>query len=291
MKSMTGYGKGEAEQDGRKFTVEIKTVNSRYVDINTRIPKSLAFCDELIRRTVQKSVKRGAVDVFVNYENRSENAKEVAIDMQLAGEYVKAAKKLRTEFMLDYDFQATALLRSPDVARIECGKDDSEIVASLAQQATQAAVAELDKMRLAEGEALLANLAELLSNLISALADVVSRAPKVIEEYRQKIEQRMREILKQVEVDEARLLNEVAFFADKSDISEEISRLFSHLAQFKAALDSDEPQGRKLDFISQEILREINTVGSKANDTEILNRVISMKNELEKLKEQIRNAE
>jgi uncharacterized protein (TIGR00255 family) len=288
---MTGYGKGEASKGSRSFTVELKSVNNRFLEVNARIPKSLVFCDDIIRGVIQKRFSRGTVDVYINYENRAEDNREVIIDMALCGEYVKAAKKLRTEFMLEYDFQTTALMRSPDVLKIELTKDDPELIAELCLSAVSSAAEELERMRGQEGHAIKENLTEILKNIIASLTAVTQRAPKIVAEYRQKIEQRMREILKEVAVDETRLLNETAFFADKADVSEELQRLSSHVDQFVLSLEQNEPQGRKLDFIAQEMNREINTIGSKSNDLEITGLVIAMKNELEKLKEQIRNIE
>ncbi len=291
MKSMTGYGKGIVEADGRTLTIELKAVNNRYLEINSRLPKAMSGLDEALRREIQSVIKRGSVDVYFNYENASENAKTVTVDMALAREYVAAAKKLRTEFCLDDDFGTTALLRSPDVLKIEYGKDDPEMLARLVSECTAAAVKELDKMREKEGATIRNDLNLLVKNIVNALEQVVRRAPKVVEDYRKKLEARIKDALGSVEIDENKLLSEVAFFADKADINEEISRLSSHIAQFIDCLNSNEPQGRKLDFISQEMNREINTMGSKSNDAELTEKVLYMKNELEKIKEQIRNVE
>ena len=291
MKSMTGYGKGVIEADGRTLTIELKAVNNRYLEINSRLPKAMSGLDEALRREIQSVIKRGSVDVYFNYENASENAKTVTVDMALAREYVAAAKKLRTEFCLDDDFGTTALLRSPDVLKIEYGKDDPEMLARLVSECAAAAVKELDKMREKEGASIRNDLNLLVKNIVNALEQVVRRAPKVVEDYRKKLEARIKDALGSVEIDENKLLSEVAFFADKADINEEISRLSSHIAQFIDCLNSNEPQGRKLDFISQEMNREINTMGSKSNDAELTEKVLYMKNELEKIKEQIRNVE
>jgi len=293
MKSMTGYGKGEAEdENGRKVSIELKTVNNRYLDINTRLPRALQFCDDIVRGAVQRSVKRGTADVFFSYENRAEGNKEITVDWALAGAYVKASEELCEKFCLaQNDFGAAALMRAPDMIKIEYAADDPELIGQLAAAAAEKAAAELDKMRETEGAAIKADLTALAEALSDSLKAVESRAPEAVCEYRIKIEARMRDILKAVEVDEAKLLNETAFFADKADVHEEISRLWSHIGQFNACLNLSEPQGRKLDFIAQEMNREINTIGSKSNDVEISNRVIAMKNGLEKLKEQIRNVE
>ncbi len=291
MKSMTGYGKGVIEADGRTLTIELKSVNNRYLDINSRLPKAMSGCDEALRREIQSVIKRGSVDVYFNYENVSESSKTVTVDMVLAKEYVSAAKKLRTEFCLDDDFGTTALLRSPEVLKIEYGKDDPEALVKMVSECTAIAVKELDKMRETEGATIRDDLNALVKNIVNALEKVVYRAPKVVEDYRKKLEARIKDALGSVEVDENKLLSEVAFFADKADINEEISRLSSHITQFIDCIKSNEPQGRKLDFISQEMNREINTMGSKSNDAELTNEVLYMKNELEKIKEQIRNIE
>lgn len=291
MKSMTGYGKGVAVKDNRTFTVELKAVNNRYLDIGCKLPKPLAFVEETLRNGVKAVVRRGSVDVYVNYENKSETDKRIDVDYALASELIKTSKLLRTQYCLEDDFQVTALMRSADVLKITAGEDDEAQVKALAKQAVEEAVKNLDAMRLTEGATVKADLKMLTENIIGYLEKVVKRAPIVVKEYREKLKARMKEILDGVEVDETRLLNETAFFADKADINEEISRLTSHINQFLRCLESDEPQGRKMDFLSQEMNREINTMGSKSNDTELTECVVAMKNELEKIKEQIRNAE
>lgn len=291
MKSMTGYGKGAASSPERTLTVELKSVNNRYLEIGCKLPKSLAFVEDVVKGIVRKKVRRGSVDVFVTYENNSESGRRIEVDHALAGELVKTSKLLRTEFCLDNDFQVTALMRTPDVMKISSCKDDEEEVKRLAAQASEEAVENLDKMRETEGAAAKEDLKNLTQNMIGYLERAVKRAPEVVADYREKMKARIKEALQGVEIDEAKLLNETAFFADKADINEEISRLTSHINQFLHSLDSDEPQGRKLDFISQEMNREINTMGSKSNDIQLTQYVVAMKNELEKIKEQIRNVE
>lgn len=291
MQSMTGYGKGVSTRGGKTVTIELKAVNNRYLELNSRLGKSFAVCDEIVRKEIGKFVKRGSVDVYFSYENTEGANAELKLDLPLAAEYVKAAKKLRDEFMLDDDFGATALLRSADVVSLQAVKDDPELIKEMTREAVTEAVAQLCKMRETEGATIKADLTRLVSEIVSALEKVVKRAPLVVADYRDKLTQRMQEILKDVAVDETRLLNEVAFFADKADINEEISRLSSHINQFLGCLESSEPQGRKLDFLSQEMNREINTMGSKSNDIELTKLVVEMKNVLEKIKEQIRNVE
>lgn len=291
MNSMTGYGKGTVTENGRELTIELKSVNNRFLEINSRLPKSMAACDDIIRRELQSRFKRGSIDVFFNYEFQGKGSRSVTVDMELAREYVKASKAIQNEFILDNDFNTTALMRSPEVLKVELSKDDPEILERMVGECVKQAADSLQKMRETEGSSIKKNLAELENNILSLIKKVADRAPLVVDEYRKKLETRIKEALAGVELDEARLLNEVAFFADKADINEEISRLLSHLSQFAECLGANEPQGRKLDFISQEMNREINTIGSKSNDTELTSAVLAMKNELEKIKEQIRNVE
>ena len=265
MRSMTGYGKGVCERDGKTVTVELKAVNNRYLEINSRLGKSFAVCDEIIRKEIGKVIKRGSVDVYFVCENTEGSDAELKADVALAAQYVKAAKQLRDEFLLDGDLGAAALMRMPDVLTLQPNKDDPEIIKEMTREAVCAAVQQLNVMREVEGATVKADLTKLVSSIVAALEKVVKRAPVVVEDYRSKLRQRMTDILKDVPVDETRLLNEVAFFADKADINEEISRLSSHIEQFLSCLESDEPQGRKLDFLSQEMNREINTMGSKSH--------------------------
>ncbi len=291
MNSMTGYGKFIVAESDRQITVEIKSVNNRYLDINCRIPKALSAVEDTIKRTIKKYLRRGSVDVFFNYENNSPQGKRIIVDGILADAYIEASKKLAAEYGIENDFSVTDLMRTQEVIKIDSEAEDEQLLKTLAEKCTEGAVKELNRMRATEGKTIADDLAKIVANIGEALSKAEQRAPKVVEEYSQKLRAKITELLSGVEIDEARLLNETAFFADKADINEEISRLHSHIAQFTSALSSDQPQGRNLDFISQEMGREINTMGSKSNDTELTNLVVYMKNELEKIKEQIRNVE
>lgn len=291
MNSMTGYGKFIVAESDRQITVEIKSVNNRYLDINCRIPKALSAVEDVVKRTIKKHLRRGSVDVFFNYENNSPQGKRIIVDEALADAYRGASLKLAAKYGIENDFGVTDLMRVPDVIKIDSESEDEQLLKALVEKCTEGAVAELNRMRATEGKTIAEDLKRLAANIDGALAKVEQRAPKVLEEYSQKLRAKITELLAGVEIDEARLLNETAFFADKADINEEISRLHSHIAQFVSALSSSEPQGRNLDFVSQEMGREINTMGSKSNDTELTNLVVYMKNELEKIKEQIRNVE
>lgn len=291
MKSMTGYGKGVAEKDFKRVSIEIKTLNNRFLDINTRLPKSLIVCDEVIRQNIQEKIKRGSVEVYFNYVNNSENTKTIFIDSNLASQYVDVAKGLSEELDLMNDVAISTVLKVPEIMKIETADDDPEILVELTETAIKSALDDLDRMRSKEGESICEDFTLLICKIESALFRIRELANKVVDDYREKIKKRITEYLGEVEIDQARLLNEVAFFADKADINEEISRLGSHISQFRLCLTSEEALGRKLDFLTQEMGREINTLGSKSNNIEITNLVLEMKNELEKLKEQIRNVE
>ncbi|MBD5131657.1 MAG: YicC family protein [Clostridiales bacterium] len=291
MKSMTGYGKGVASSGKRTVTVEIKSVNNRFAEVNCKLPKSLMYIDDVIQKTIKGFASRGSFDVYFSYENLSNSAKKVTVDNALAAEYVAAAKALRAEFRLEDDYNVTALLRTPDVVSVTVPEDDRELVVDLTKQATTEALGKLDEMRKIEGAGILKDLLSLIKNLQKYLNKAIERAPLVVTDYKKNLISRVKELLDGYEIDESKLLNEVAFFADKADINEEISRLSSHIEQFKAICAENAPQGRRLDFLSQEMVREVNTMGSKSNDITLTGYVVAMKNEVEKIKEQIRNVE
>ncbi|MBR2989058.1 MAG: YicC family protein [Clostridia bacterium] len=289
MKSMTGYGKGVTNQEKRSLTVEMKSVNNRYLEINCRMPKALAPFEDLAKKEIKKVLSRGSVDVFFTYQ--SELEKSIEVDLATAQSYLEIATKLKKELGVKNDITTVDLMKINGVVTETAGQENEEELAKLVAETVALAVQNLNKMRLIEGETVTADLKRLIDNIDGALDKAQKRAPLVVEEYREKLRERITNALAGVELDQARLINEVAFFADKADINEEISRLHSHIAQFNDALVSDGPQGRNLDFVSQEIGREINTMGSKSNDSELTALVIYMKNELEKIKEQIRNVE
>lgn len=291
MKSMTGYGKGEAAGANRKVTIEIKSVNNRFLDINTRFPKSLSYVEDVVKKKIQEVVKRGTLDVYYTYEVTGETDKVVETDVPLAAEYLTAMRKIRDEFGLPDDITTMSLVRMQDVLVVTAAEENRDEIKVLFESAAAEAVRSLDAMRTTEGKSVQADLAKLVGNIIVSLKKVVVRAPSVVTEYKEKLSKRIADLLDSPAIDEARIATEVAVFADKCDINEEISRLTSHIDQFTKALESNEPQGRRLDFLSQEMNREINTMGSKANDLELSKLVIEMKNELEKIKEQIRNVE
>jgi uncharacterized protein (TIGR00255 family) len=290
---MTGYGKQTILDGGREVTVELKSVNNRYLDINCRIPKFLSRAEDVVRRTLKGLLARGSVDVYFYYENRAEAAKRLEVNLPLAGEYLAAAKVLADELGAEGTFSVAELIRTPDVIRArDAEAEDGEALDALVKRAVEGAAAALTAMRETEGAGIAEDLKRLTGRIERLLKKAETRAPGVVTAYRAKLAERIAELLDGIELDQVRLLNETAFMADKLDINEEISRLRSHLTQFYDCIEnSEEPKGRKLDFLSQEMNREINTMGSKSNDRELTECVIGMKNELEKIKEQIRNVE
>lgn len=291
MKSMTGYGKSVITHGDRTLTVEMKSVNNRYLEINSRLPKALSCVEDAIKRTVKQKLSRGSVDMFFSYENHADSVKKPTVDEALASAYVKLAEEVAKTHGIPNTFGTSELFKTPEVIVMETAEDDENALRALAIECVASACDNLNAMREVEGATIKDDLSKIVGNIASALEKAEIRAPFVVTEHAEKLRQRIEELLGEVEIDEARLANEVAFFADKADINEEIQRLHSHIDQFRATLESDQPQGRGLDFISQEMGREINTMGSKSNDKELTSFVIYMKNELEKIKEQIRNVE
>ncbi len=291
IKSMTGFGRGEAREDGREFMVEIKTVNHRYTDVFIKMPRQIGFLEEKVRDLVGKAVSRGKIDVFITFSNTAEDSKNVVFDEGLAKAYIDSVKLMKDKFALRDDVTLTLVSRFPDVFRIEQAEQDEEKLWKLLKGAVENALESLISMRLHEGEGLSTDLYEKARFIESLLKDISVRAPEVVKEYKAKLENRIRDLLEQPTIDEARLATEIAIFADRCSIDEEIVRLGSHIGQLRDTLKIQQPVGRKLDFLIQEMNREINTIGSKANDLTITRNVVDIKSEIEKLREQIQNIE
>ncbi len=291
MYSMTGYGKGSASNDGRELTVELKSVNHRYLDVGMRLPRHLNFFEDPIRSALSARLSRGHVDVFVNYRNLRSDARSVEIDVPLLTAFVAAAQKANETLALRDDLSLTAALRLPDVSNVREADEDTDAVLALLGSAINGAIDALLVMREQEGSRLGVYLSNCTDTVESLTEQIAARAPVVVSEYRAKLDERIQTLLGNVEVDRARLATEVAIFADKASIDEEISRLHSHIAQMRALLLDSEPSGRKLDFVVQEMNREFNTIGSKANDGELTKLVLSGKAEIEKIREQVQNIE
>ena len=290
MKSMTGYGRCQMELDGREMTVEVKTVNHRFLDISFRLSRTLSFLDDAVRKGVGAKLARGHVDVFVSYSNHRQDAKEVRVDTSLAMAYKKAVIELAQAVGKEADLPLSDYTRLPDVLTIQEKEDDQDTVRALFTDALAGALDQLIAMREQEGERMREDILEKISNIERIREQIASRAPMVVTEYRDKLHQRIA-ALTEGEIDEARLITEVAIFADRAAIDEELVRLLSHTKQIRATVELAEPVGRKLDFLVQELNREVNTIGSKASDTQIAQWVVEAKGEIEKLREQVQNVE
>lgn len=287
---MTGYGRCQIEEDGREMTVEVKSVNHRFLDISCRLPRHLSFLDDAVRKGVGAGLARGHVDVFVSYVNHREDAREVVVDTALAAAYANAFEALAAKLGKENNLSVVDYSRLPDVLRVEEREEDQNVVRALFERALGGAIDSLSRMREDEGTSMRLDILEKLDNIEGIRNQIAERAPLVVTEYRDKLHQRIAQ-LAQGEIDEMRLITEVAIFADRAAIDEELVRLVSHIAQIRAAAQLKEPVGRKLDFLVQELNREINTIGSKAGDSAIAQLVVQAKGEIEKLREQVQNIE
>lgn len=291
IKSMTGYGAGTAQISGKTFSVEIKSVNSRYSDFSVKLPRIYTFLEDALRKAAGETIKRGKVDIYINVETSGESDVVVNLNKPLAEEYLSALRSLSEELGIASNATAETFLRIPDVFSVEKAPEDNEAITAAVLEALRSALDSFDKMRIAEGEKLALDLKEHLAFIENATAEIEKRSPEIVNEYRRRIEERMRDILQGAAYDETRLLTEVAIFADKVNVNEEIVRLKSHVSQFLQMLEDGGCVGRKIDFLIQEMNREINTIGSKSNDLDVARIVIDVKAEIEKLREQIQNVE
>lgn len=291
IKSMTGFGRCEVLKDSRKFTVELKSVNHRYLDVNIRMPKKLNFFETSIRTLLKSYADRGKVDIFITYEDLSQSQVSVKYNAALAAEYLKYLNQMAEEFSLDNDVRVSTLSRYPEVFTMEeCSEDEDELWNGL-KEALEGAFSQFVEMRTKEGERLKEDILLKLDLLSEQIRFIEERSPQIIAEYRTKLEEKMRELLEDTQIDDNRIAAEVILFADKICTDEEVVRLKSHIQHMKETLDESNGIGRKLDFIAQEMNREANTILSKANDLDISNRAISLKTEIEKIREQIQNIE
>ena len=291
MRSMTGYGKGEAEANGRSVTVELKTVNHKFFDWNTKMPKGFLFAEDEAKKAVAREVARGHVDVYITVRQTEAQAAEYRADIALASKYVAAAKELSEAVGVPFDIGALALAKNPDILALETVEADDEELRSLLMAALSDALKGLVVMRENEGEALRRDITEKLDSMSVSVKKVAELAPAVVEEYRKKLTARITELLGSAVADMSKVATEVALFADKCAVDEEISRLKAHIAAMRGYLAAEGPIGRKLDFLVQEMNREANTIGSKANDLDITREVLSLKNDIEKIREQAQNVE
>ena len=291
VKSMTGYGRGEAVLNGRSITVEVRSVNNRYLDCSVKVPRLYIFAEDAIKSRVQNSISRGKVDVFVTLDNTQGDQVEVSVNQSVADGYYKALTTLRDRYGLRDDISVSLLSRFQDVLLVEKSQEDVEAVAEDICTVLDTALADFTSMRQREGEKLAEDIRSRAATITTLLAKVEKRSPQTVAEYRAKLENRMREVLENTQIEESRILTEAAIFADKVAVDEETVRLHSHLGQLEEMLSSGVPVGRKLDFLIQEFNREANTIGSKCTDLEIARYVVDIKAEIEKIREQVQNVE
>jgi uncharacterized protein (TIGR00255 family) len=291
IKSMTGYGKGQGESEEVTLIVEIRSVNHRYSDVTVKSPRSLLPLEGEIKKIVSRRLKRGKIDIFINQEFAATAAAIPTLNQALAAAYVEVFERIRTSFPVDGGIPLSLLAAQRDLIVLKEAVPDEEAVRSSLDAALEQALDNIEGMRVAEGEATRHDMVARLENVQNMLAQVESRAPQVPQEWQVKIAERLDRLAKDFEWDPQRVAQEIAVFADRCDISEEIIRFKSHLKQFMALFDAAEPVGRQMDFLVQELNREVNTMGSKSNDAELTRMVVSIKSELEKVREQVQNVE
>lgn len=290
LKSMTGYGRGKFEVDGREYTVEIKTINHRYNEISIRMPRYLNFLEDKLRQYVSKTISRGKTDIYIGLNNLSDKGRTVKLDKKLVGVYLEEMKELISAYQVPDDITATSLIRLPDVIITENDVEEDLYWEEL-KKTTDIALTNLLEARELEGKRLKEDIEKRIEVLSDSVSVVEGRSASLIDEYKHRLENRVQELKANEIIDENRLGIEIVMFADKSSICEEVTRLKSHLKSLTDMLKSDAPIGKKIDFLVQEMNREVNTIGSKANCLDITNTVIDMKNEIENIREQIQNIE
>lgn len=290
LKSMTGFGRGEIAADDYIIKVQIKSVNHRYADFSIKTPRIYAFLEDKIRRFAADNISRGKVEISVGIEHINSADKQIRLNSPMASEYIAAVREL-SQFGIADDLSMSTMLGLSDIFDVEYKEIDEDAVEKLAMSALSAAIDDFNAMRIDEGGRLSENLKEHLSDLLREVDVIELRSPKCVEEYRERLRKKIEEVLSDRTVDETRIITEAAIFADKISVDEETVRLRSHICAFKENMNSDEPVGKKLDFIVQEMNREANTTGSKCNDAETAAHVVEMKSIIEKIREQIQNIE
>lgn len=291
MKSMTGYGRAKLEKNNRIYKIEIKSVNHKYSDITIKIPRSLSYLEDDIKKQIASNISRGKIDVFVSFENYSQADKKITINEELAKQYIQKFKKLAEENELSSNISITEITKLPDVVTLKETDDDEEIIKDELLECTKEAINNFIEMRLQEGNKIKEDLKKRIDKVETMVNKISGYSTGLIEEYVVKLEERVKELLKTDIVDKSRLAMEVVLYADKCSVEEELTRLKSHIVQFNNFLEVAEPIGKKMDFLLQEMNRETNTIGSKSGSLEITNLVVNIKTELEDIREQIQNIE
>lgn len=288
---MTGYGRGENFGDNRRFTIEMKSVNHRFADISIKMPKSMNIFEERIRKYLTDEISRGKVDVYITFESFSKNDIAITLNTALADLYVDEMRKLKDIYTLADDVNLSILTRYTDIFSVEKTMENESLIWDLLSPALESALNQFISMREKEGLACKNDIIIKLNKIEKESLKINELAPLVPENYRQKLKTRISELLQDVDLDETRIATEVAYFSDKCCIDEELTRLKSHIEQMRGFLEQKEPVGKKLDFLVQEMNREVNTIASKANDLTITKITVELKNEIEKIKEQVQNIE
>lgn len=291
VKSMTGFGRFEAADENRKFTVEMRSVNHRYFDASIRLPKKLMSFEAAVRNLLKKYIERGKVDIFINYEDLSKNSAVLAYNKEIATEYIKVFSQMVEDFGIEDDVNVWKLSRCPEVVTMEEQPLDEEELWKLLEEAVEGATKQFVETRVVEGARLRADMLEKLDVLLEVVDFIENHSPSLVDEYRAKLNAKIQEVLLDTTIDEGRLATEVTIYADKICVDEETVRLRSHILSTREALQKGGAVGKKLDFIAQEMNREANTILSKANNLEITNAAITLKTEIEKIREQIQNLE
>ena len=291
IRSMTGYGKQSLNVEKREYQVEIKSVNHRYLDINIKLPKSISYLEDTIKKEISAKIKRGKIDVFVTFENNSQEGKNITINKELAKLYIEQLKELAQEEKILNNIEVMDIAKLPDILIVKNDEEDEKIQNELIE-VVQGAISKIIEMKNIEGNKIEQDLLQRIDKIENKIVEISAKSTGLIEEYVVKLEKRIKEILKTEELDKSRLAQEVVIYADKCSIEEEVTRLKSHIYQFRNLIsNNNETIGKKLDFLIQEMNRETNTIGSKANNLEITNGVIDIKTELEDIREQIQNIE
>lgn len=290
IKSMTGYGKSSLSINSREYQVEIKTVNHKYIDVNIKMPRIISYLEEDVRKLVVSRIKRGKVDIQISFENYSQDGNDVKINTELAQIYIQSLRKLAEAENLSSNIEVTEITKLPDILTIKSNLDENETKEELLQVVNEA-IDKLIQMRKIEGEKISKDILDKIARIEQKNEEIFSLSTGLIEEYVVKLEARVKELLKTEELDKSRLMQEVVIYADKCSVEEEVTRLRSHIYQLRYLINSEEPIGKKMDFLIQEMNRETNTIGSKANNLEITNTVVDIKTILEDIREQIQNIE
>lgn len=291
MKSMTGFGRAKIEKNDRIYTIEIKSVNHKYTDISIKLPRSLSYLEDKIKKEITSNISRGKIDVFITFENYSDEGKDIIINQELVKKYVEEFRKIAEENNLNMNIPVTEITKLPDVLTLKTTEEKEDVIEGEVLECLKQAIDNFVVMRQTEGNKIKLDLLNRIKQVEENVQKISTYSTGLIQEYVVKLEERIKEILKTDIIDEARLMAEVVIYADKCSVEEEITRLKSHIEQFKIMVEEQKPIGKKIDFLIQEMNREINTTGSKAGCLNITNLVVETKTELEDIREQVQNVE